>query len=489
MALAAATVWEVRTTASDANGGGFVAGATGTDFSQQDAAQFALTGLATAGTGATFLTASAAASMVGNILNVVSGTNFVTGWFQIISVSVGVSVTVDRNICTGVGASGVINIGGALATITKAAALYVASNKIFVKATATYTHTATVTFSTGTDAQGSAPYSRLIGYTATRGDGGRPTIQLSTNSGLSALKTAALSIYIENFIIDCNSLTTSIGVELTGAFFEGLVRNVKIQNFTSAGIKINTNIAIVIDCEVTGGTSAATAGIQVSTGTTVGVGILRNYVHDNACPGVTFQEYCNYVQWNLIVNNTGANSDGLRMGLGGAMGFVTNNTIYGNGRDGIRGNSIYAAEAVQVKNNILVSNGGYGLNLSTAAGWPADPTYDGNAYYNNTSGARNNADDTTTNPQNGVAPYTNVLDKVLSGSPFTNAAGGDFTLNNTAGAGASCRAGGTPGALPGISQLGYIDMGALQHQETGSSVFAVDVHNTVILNRFGVAGY
>ena len=45
MALAAASVVEVRTAGNDTNGGGFVTGASGTDFSQQDAAQCTATDL------------------------------------------------------------------------------------------------------------------------------------------------------------------------------------------------------------------------------------------------------------------------------------------------------------------------------------------------------------------------------------------------------------------------------------------------------------
>lgn len=49
MALPAATVWEVRTTGSDAAcSGGFVAGASGTDYSQQNAAQYSASDLASA---------------------------------------------------------------------------------------------------------------------------------------------------------------------------------------------------------------------------------------------------------------------------------------------------------------------------------------------------------------------------------------------------------------------------------------------------------
>src|SRR5271155_31095 len=119
MAFPTGVVWEVRTaTGSDNNGGGWVPGASGTDYSQQTSPQYALTGVASAGSGNTVLSSSAAAAMVGNIAQCVSGTNYNTGFFEVVSVSVGVSITFSINaagnsICTGVGASGVINIGGA----------------------------------------------------------------------------------------------------------------------------------------------------------------------------------------------------------------------------------------------------------------------------------------------------------------------------------------------------------------------------------------
>lgn len=116
-AIGATAVWEVRSTGSNTAGGGYTSG--GTDYSQQAAAQYALTGVTSAGAGNTVLTASAAADMVGNIACCVSGTNFTTSeWFEVVSVSVGVSITfgtshASASICTGIGVNGVINIGGA----------------------------------------------------------------------------------------------------------------------------------------------------------------------------------------------------------------------------------------------------------------------------------------------------------------------------------------------------------------------------------------
>lgn len=51
----------------------------------------------------------------------------------------------------------------------------------------------------------------------------------------------------------------------------------------------------------------------------------------------------------------------------------------------------------------------------------------------------------------------------LTGDPFTNAAAGDFSLNNTAGAGADLRAAG----FDPYGQTGFADIGAVQHEDAG----------------------
>ncbi len=53
-----------------------------------------------------------------------------------------------------------------------------------------------------------------------------------------------------------------------------------------------------------------------------------------------------------------------------------------------------------------------------------------------------------------------------SGSFFTSAATGDFSLNTTSGRGAAARAAGTPGAYLSGTTTGYTDIGGAQHQDT-----------------------
>src|SRR6266478_1607884 len=116
MPVSVNAVFEVRPGSGNANNGAFfTTGASGTDFSQQNSPQYALTGIASSGSGNTVLSAAAAADMVGNGCQVISGTNFNTGFFAVISVVVGVSITFGTNIssqsiCSGAGVSGVLNI-------------------------------------------------------------------------------------------------------------------------------------------------------------------------------------------------------------------------------------------------------------------------------------------------------------------------------------------------------------------------------------------
>lgn len=182
MAINAAVIVEMLTTGATTNGGGFKTGASGTDFSQQDAAQYALTGGTSAGAGALYLHASAAAVMVGNLCHI-SGTNFTTGWYEIVSVVAGVSMTMDRNCTTAAGALGVCNVGGAISTFQDAfLETLTAGNTVYIKAG---TYTVTETINVAKDGTGAA-YITLVGYNSTRGDNptgaNRPLIDYGANT-------------------------------------------------------------------------------------------------------------------------------------------------------------------------------------------------------------------------------------------------------------------------------------------------------------------
>jgi hypothetical protein len=241
----------------------------------------------------------------------------------------------------------------------------------------------------------------------------------------------------------------------------------------------------------------------------------------------------------LVVNNTGASSDGVITAASTSF-VLLNNTIYGSGRNGLTANTTSAIRAFLIRNNLLVNNVNDGCRMITIGSGnanAADPVWDGNAYYNNGTNRSGMDDQGVSAPINLVATYTNVSDQVLTASPFvhvsavaadlavdasnnlkvtsgsynfaasdvgstimitfasgsswtmgqytitsvssgaaflssspaaTSTTGGnwyfnDFRLNVLAGGGSSCRGTGSPGSLPGISQVGGTDMGCLQH--------------------------
>lgn len=440
MAVAAATVWEVRTTGVDTNGGGFVTGASGTDFSQQDAAQYALTGATTAAANAIILHASAAADMVGNIAQVISGTNFTPGLYQILSVVVGVSITVDRNCTTAAGALGVVNVGGALASPGMAGSGHAAGNQMYVKS-GTYTVTsASTNIAAGcvswTAQAANANAGKIFGYGITRGDGGtKPIIKADGVITTFTLFTLGLGNHIENLTFDGNNRTSSRGLNAAN----GRAYNCKGQNCTNTGIFAGECFL----CEATG---CATAIAMIPTH-----GFFC-YSHDNTFTGLSTNG-ATMLMGCISANNSGASSHGFDAQFSGCR--VAGSTFCNNGGDGYRDNTGVGNAAGSVANCILDSNGAYGINSSA--------THDQffmykNAFRNNTSGATNN-----------ITAANNVGAITLTADPFTNKAGGDFSLNNTSGGGAACRAAGLGGAFPGGTTTGYRDVGAVPHQDSGSS--------------------
>ena len=458
--LPATTFYVDGSAGNDTNGGCFTIGATGTNF-VLNAGAYNFTNLAsTSGTTNPSIVTSAShnfvAADVGNCLHVTAGTSWLPGFYRIVSVATN-AATLDRAVASSASVTnGTFFVGGALQTIVATVAISsrVASQQIFVKASATYTITQDIVLSTAVSPTTTAPPNQLVGYTTTPGDGGKASITLSTNTGLTAINgSGIIGWYIRNFIINCSTLGTSTGITVDD---NSMIQNVKVSNCTTANITTVNNVSgvTVMDSELTGCTSACTATINANARTQ----ILRNWIHDNASPGI--KGGTPTTAFNLFSNNTGASSD--CVGAIGTGQLILNNTFYKCGRDGIRGLGTSLGLSNHIRNNLFVSNVGAGITGASAPGWAAYPQYDGNAYFGNAS-TRVNMDDTgTVNAGNAAAPYTNVFDVILTADPFTNAAGGDFTLNNTAGGGKAARGTGTPGAISAATGTGKIDFGAFQ---------------------------
>jgi hypothetical protein len=467
-ALSSSTVFEVRNGGAATNGGGWVTGASGVDHSLQDTAQYAVTDAVTNGTTTiTSATANFGTDVVGNILYIQGGTGSITaGWYQITARTNSTTITVDRStgLTTGTGAT--LNIGGAFAAPATAIALMtVPGITTWIRYHATpYSLGTGITFPS-VGGSGFTYINKVEGYTTTRGDRStKPIIRATAAITMFTMSVNGNGNWLINLDIDGNS-TGNNGVAVSNTCYGGVSECI-LRRHLDTGINMALANATLQRCEVTG-CGGATNGAAVYMSSMINV-VSGNTIHTNTTKGIRLNSNSagGTVVDNLVYGNTGSTSDGID--LESYLTTLTGNTVYNNGRDGIRFERNYSSIQGLVENNIVVSNAGYGFNMVSAPGHSATiPNGNFNFFYNNTSGPRNNYP-------------AGANDVSLSGSPFTNAAGGDFSLNNTAGAGALVRAAGFPGTMPGGLTVGYRDGGAAQHQDSGGGSVAISPLGRVI---------
>lgn len=363
-ALDATIVWEVRVLGAQTNGGGYKPGASGTDYSQQAAAQYALTTVTSAGATATMTHASAAAVMVGNTCRVVSGTNATLGWYEIISVVAGVSLTVDRNWCTGAVANGVVNVGGAfLIGGTLDADFFSSTNKesgntIWVAA-GTYTLGESITT---TDT-----YLILEGYSVARGD--KPT---GTNRPLISGPARYINFasgVITKFISFTS--TSSTGTALFGTYAQAIgCKFVNTGTTVTAFAADSDSPTTFINCEFINNYGY---GLSLNT---VAVTLINCYIHDCATGIYEVGSGTGRVIINCII-------DTCQTGIvASALSFRLLNSVVRNCVTGISGAGNYDYSII---NNIFADN-------VTGVSWDVEPTsylLDYNCWSNNTTDVTN----------------------------------------------------------------------------------------------------
>lgn len=412
------TVAGISSTATQAAGGTW-----SIDYSQQASAQISYTDMVIGATTTQFTSAGnpVGKNLVGNIINVTAGTGFTAGRYEIVSTS-GTTGTCDRSLGTASSTGGNASLGGALATVSGAlSGGAIASNLFWIKADGTYNITASiaVSLSAGTPTN-TSNRTRIIGYSTYRGDNGQVTVKANTNTGITMINVTGNYAIVQNFILNCNSLGTSTGISLAGS--TGFAFNCAVQNFTTAGIAVSGAACLVKRCSVTGGTSAATAGINQTTGQ--GSIITECTIDSNSCSGIVTVT-SSYVQIERcqVTRNTGSTSDGIVAVTGVRVTFCT---IANNGRNGINDTGAYNNLDEFWKFNLIANNGAYGIASTNA--YPSLESYDGNVFFNN-NGNRSNVDNVAT--LFATAYYVKQYDVTVASDPFTNSSGGVFTLNAT----------------------------------------------------------
>src|ERR1043166_2192361 len=267
LALTANTVWEVRTTGSDTNGGAFDATIAnhGTDYSQQDAKNTVGDNISTTDAGGagtttiTSATASFTSAIVGNVIYLQGGSGSLTAvWRQVTAFTNSTTVTVDAAVATGTGIT--MNIGGALLSPAIAAAFRVAGNTVWIKAGTYSITTASTNVAAGcvSDSTGGDTVT-WEGYNSTRGDlGTAPVLQagnaISTFTIFTVTGGSTAGSIIRNITVDGAGLTSSQGFNFSRRSTAYLLT---AKNCTNIGITAGSNNFLVkcVATNITGGTA------------------------------------------------------------------------------------------------------------------------------------------------------------------------------------------------------------------------------------------
>jgi|SRR5579863_9902381 len=463
MALPAATQFSLRADGDNTNGGGFVLGSSGTNWSLQAAPQYSVTdGVSNGTTTITSATANFGTDVVGNIMN------FGGAWFQIVSRTSALAVVVDRTVSAATNQT--IKIGGAFLTQAQVNSIAVANCTVVVK-TGTYAVTAAISISLDSSAAPGNPYT-WTGYGTTPGDGGTaPTWTTSTNSIDLVACNQAKNVAFQNIAFSSTAGTPGNGFH-SGVSGSGDTVGLQVLNCTLSGFLVgiegnfNVNWAFTgLNCIGTRVTACTSHGIRNGATTYCLACQLDNNGGDNfntntdrdtgaAVGGLVFENTIFYKAGASGFNMAYSNSGGITMQavVFKNCNFSTNTTA------GFILSSNATNPLPQFTNCIFDANGTYGVDCASGT-VVVQALLFSNAFFNNGTAATRNTN-----------AGTNTI--TLTGSPYV-AVGTNFALNSTAGAGAACKGAGYPASIPGAFSGAAPDVGAFQSPAGGSTVVVV----------------
>jgi len=289
-------------------------------------------------------------------------------------------------------------------------------------------------------------------------DGTTPaTYTITTSTGITSLVDQSSIAHKEwrDVVFDANASATyafqhSVFGEMAGIFY----KDCRFTDAVSHGVFSKTRNAGVVGVAYQGCEFDANGGGGHVSGQGNGGGgtFIGCSSHDNTGVGFDLDSNLSLVLRSAIYDN---GSYGVEVGGSGKNTIVINCTIYDNGNHGIYDSNSNTI-ACFYYNNSFAENGGNGLFIAGAAVRCA--LVDFNHFHNNTSGhcnlvADGNINDGTVGTNNATGDP--LFESVSEGSE-------DFEP----GTGSPLKEAAYPGALP-AGGTGYLDIGALQHEDTG----------------------
>lgn len=233
----------------------------------------------------------------------------------------------------------------------------------------------------------------------------------------------------------------------TGSAFT-IFDNVKVSDGGGNGVSANESGISVINSEVSGVTSS---GISSGQATTT---VYNNYIHDNGVNGIILSatNTTSFVSRNIIDTNAGRGLLLSGASTGVSQNIIVGNTIYTNGNSGLEITD--ADNTVQMYNNIFMNNGDAAneYNVEQVSGTlELAGIHSYNDFNTAAAGGSGNVFGMTINST-----------EITTNPSFVDAPNGNFSL----GSGSPAKATGYPGTMLGGTNVGYLDMGALQAQAT-----------------------
>lgn len=462
MAILSTAVWRVRIGGNTNNGGGYDAsiGAPGTDYSQQDAAQLALTDLAcTTGTSTlTSATGGFTSAMVSNGVHIRSGTNFTVAYYFITAFTDTNTVTLDRDPTTGSNASGGSgNVGGAFALLSQIWAIgsatnlkAIAGNHIWIRGS-------------GSDNPTSADYVESTYISGVHGtQSNRITLQGENGRPMIGNNTRGLMYYNFDFcnLIDLAGFVHAGSDSAFGIFSprkDSLLQRclADTNNTNTDNFHPMSHGNAFVECEAWSGTNTPTlrAGrFGFDLGINYGNDVLGCYAHHLGGGGIENKAMGRIID-NVIYK---CKEEGMVCNGNASSGFTTlvkNNTVDANEGHGIEITSTYGLARTVIVNNSIsnqTGTGKAGLKIDTGTAAENDAKkklIDYNNFYNNTS------------DRSAISAGDN--DTALDPS-FTDAANGDFRV------GTNLKETGLPkDVMDGrpASARSHVDIGSFQREE------------------------
>lgn len=368
-------------------------------------------------------------SMVGNVVQIGSGSGITAGFYLISAVTAGTSFTIDRTAGTG---SASVYLGGALASLGQATgAAYsgsAATVNIFQKYSASAYQIATSSTNISGGIVAATGSLNLWGYNtsryATNVDPSMPVNQLSgVTFGATTAVLSCTAPFIRNIILDCAFTTNARAFQFSAG---GYLNFCSALNAPQGGFDNTAFSCYCLQCFVS---NCGNLGFSSQNCTQCGV-------YNSAV--VAFTATCN----NCI-------AVACTTGFKAVSGItVIECAAYGCSADGF----LINGTQTQYVNCLSYGNGGKGFNNNSQT----------------VSGTLNCAAGANTGSNFDPASVVNVNNVTLTANPFVNSSAtinklsdlfAAFALNNVAGGGASCR---------GAGLVPYADIGALQHQPTSS---------------------